>query len=147
MFCPILSPEKCGFDRARGGPFKRAELSMRGFGHPDVSRSAARSSGIGVVVALTAAIGIAALLTVISTDSSGVSASAGTQPPISITVNRRLKGDRLELSPSNLPADVDTSPETVLPKITPTPLESTPEPNIEITRQAGLRGDDEPRPS
>jgi hypothetical protein len=113
------------------------ELSMQGFGYHDVSRSARRTSALGIAVALSAAMGVAALLTIVSTAPSGVPAFAHTQPPITVAVNRRLKGDRLELSPSNLPGDDGTS-ETMLPKIAPTPLETTPAPSIEITREAGL---------
>jgi hypothetical protein len=113
------------------------ELSMQGFGYHDVSRSAGRTSAVGIAVALSAAMGVAALLMIVSGAPSGVPAFARTQPEITVPVNRRLKGDRLELSPSNLPAD-EVTPQTILPKIAPTPLESTPEPRIEITREARL---------
>jgi hypothetical protein len=110
---------------------------MYGVGYPNNFRKARRTSALGIAVALSAAMGVAALLTIVSTAPSGVPAFAHTQPPITVTVNRRLKGDRLELSPSNLPGDDGTS-ETMLPKIAPTPLETTPAPSIEITREAGL---------
>jgi len=112
----------------------RAELSTHRSDCPDIRRGGVRSSAIGIAAALSAAIGIAALLTIVSTVPPGDSAFARTQPPISITVNRRLKNDRLELPESNLPAD--TSPNTILPKIAPTPLEAVPDPHVRMTRQA-----------
>jgi hypothetical protein len=115
-----------------------AELQMHRLGYHDVRRSRV-SSVVGIVVALSAATGIAALLTIVSTVPRGDSAFARAQPAISVVINRRLKSDRLELPASVPPAEENTLREIIRPGIAPAaPLESMPNPSIGVTRKAGF---------
>lgn len=118
---------------------------MHRLASPDMSWGHARFPALGFALAIGAALGIAALLTVVPAGRHGIFARAPAQSPVGVNINRRLKGDRLDVPPSDLVIDSGTTPGTTVPKLppatpgAPTKDQSIEVPGVEAVRPAGVQ--------